>query len=1141
MKEPTPTADDPALEELISQVADDFLERRARGERPDAEEYARRHPAAAAALRRLLPALAALGRAGAEPAPLPPGPAGYALLGELGRGGMGVVYRARQLSLGRVVALKKIRAGALADADERDRFRREAEAAARLRHANVVQVYEVGEHDGLPYLALEYCPGGSLADALGGTPLAADAAARLTETLALAIEAAHRERVVHRDLKPANILLASGATQPGRDGDVAVVAPPAGPDREAWFLSVVPKVADFGLAKRLDESGATQSGAILGTPGYVAPEQASGNSKAVGPAADVYALGAILYEMLTGRPPFQAATPMETLLQVLEKEPVAPRQLQPKVPRDLETICLKCLEKDPRKRYAGAAALADDLRRFREGLPVAARPVGAAARLARWARRRPAAALAYGLTLLVVVFGGLGGGAAWLWRQAESALAGEQAARTDADNQKRRAEELRTQAEQAEQQATTAQRNEMGLRKALAHVSALHQVSLAHREWSENEIVRVGQLLEGCPEEHRHWEWRFVKRLCGAWLLSLPAPAYYTSAVFSPDGQRLAVAATGVDVYDVRSGQGLLTVKGLLRDRGQGTVVFSPDGQRLALAGNSALTVVDAGTGKKVLAIKTGYLICLVWSPDGKLLAGGGTEGPVRLWDAATGRETATLKVREGFITSLSFSPDGKRLAGNTGKEVIVWDVATGRRALPLEEENVGIFLNLAFSPDGRYLGASLADGLKVWDARTGRLIRVIDSGAVDGVNLAFGPDGRLASAGAGGTVRVWDVTTGQESLVLRGHTAGVHWVAFSPDGARLASVSLDGTLKVWDTRRDQEGATWGGKRHDNKITNLALSPDGRHVATCNRISVEGRIIGTEVWVRDARDGREVRLLKEGAGGPPLFGPAQDEVIDTIHGPLAFTPDGKHLAVARHPRGAPQEGHVKFLDVVTGREALRLSTHPVCLSLAFSPDGKRLAGGGSGGTVQVWDLETRQVILDVRAQGLAGRRNLVAFSPDGMRVALSASAAPGEEGARPVTVTVWDVRTGRELLTRPAGAGGVVALSFNAGGRRLASASGDFTLKEWDVDTGEETLSLKGDAPELVGGAFSPDGRRLAGGGTKLTVWDVETGREALSLKGPVNGVTAVAFSADGNHIAASGAEAVKVWDAAAPTAAAAK
>jgi formylglycine-generating enzyme required for sulfatase activity/tRNA A-37 threonylcarbamoyl transferase component Bud32 len=303
-------------------------------------------------------------------------PPGYELLGELGHGGMGVVYKARQVKANRVVALKMLRIGAHAAPADLRRFRTEAEAVARVQHRGIVQVFDVGEHRGMPFFSLEFCPGGSLADRLRERPLPPREAAEIVEVLARAVHAAHEGQVLHRDLKPSNVLLASDGT---------------------------PKIADFGLAKKLDDEGQTQSGAVMGTPSYMPPEQARGRVAELGPCADVYALGAVLYECLIGRPPFKAATVAETLVQVLGDDPVPPRRLNPAVPYDLETICVKCLAKEPARRYPTARALADDLRRYRAGEPITARPAGRLERAAKWAKRRPALAALLGVTLLAIV------------------------------------------------------------------------------------------------------------------------------------------------------------------------------------------------------------------------------------------------------------------------------------------------------------------------------------------------------------------------------------------------------------------------------------------------------------------------------------------------------------------------------------------------------------------------------------------------------------------------------------------------------------------------------------------------------------------------------------------------------------------
>jgi serine/threonine protein kinase/tetratricopeptide (TPR) repeat protein len=383
----TPEPDRAAL--LRELIALDMAYRRQAGEQPQPDVYRDRFPFVSV-LARVTSGdpLATTPEAPAAATTSLPNVPGYELLRELGRGGMGVVYLARQLRLNRLVALKMVLAGEHARPDDLLRFLAEAEAIAQLQHPHIVQIYEVGQHAGLPFFALEYLDGGSLAHKLQGTPLPAREAAQLVETLAQAVQAAHARGIIHRDLKPANVLL----DQEGR-----------------------PKISDFGLAKRLDAGpGLTQTGLILGTPSYMAPEQAEGKGKEVGPAADVYALGATLYELLTGRPPFKAATPMETVRQVLEEEPVSPRRLQPGLARDLETICLTCLHKEPTRRYPTAEALAEDLRRYRQGEPITARPVGSGERLVKWVRRRPAGA---GLlaALLLLVLGGSSG--AWVLMQ----------------------------------------------------------------------------------------------------------------------------------------------------------------------------------------------------------------------------------------------------------------------------------------------------------------------------------------------------------------------------------------------------------------------------------------------------------------------------------------------------------------------------------------------------------------------------------------------------------------------------------------------------------------------------------------------------------------------------------------------------
>jgi WD40 repeat protein/serine/threonine protein kinase len=1039
------------------------------------------------------------------------GPQGYELLDEVGRGGMGIVYRARDVALGRDVAVKLLADRYSLDSHAAQRFLNEARITGQLQHPGIPAVHQVGHlPDGRPFLAMKLIKGCTLETVLKDRPgLSAERGRLLAvfEAVCQAVGYAHAHRVIHRDLKPANVMV-------GAFGEVQVM--------------------DWGLAKVLDEKGAapaedgsapevtrawtqvsptpeagshTQAGSLVGTPAFVPPEQAAGELAKVDERADVFGLGALLAVILTGKPPYvgESFEAVRVLAVRGKLDDCLARLEACGAEPELVSLCRQCLAFEPADRPRDAGEVAQAVARLRSAAEERARTAerdkaAADARSEEQRRKRRWQLAAAGL-VVVALAGGLVGLGAYLRAQTEA----------NADLEAKNSELAAAQGE-------------------LETTLYLQRIALADREWSANNLSRMEALLEQCPSDLRGWEWHYLKRLRYSNRTPLRHESAVISVAFNRDGQLLVTGAQAgvVTVWQAKTGQELR--KWLAHRENVTSVEFSPNGRYIAtgswdrtvkvwdlekvLQGEVRVPFVQL---KQTLPVRS-----VTFSPDGQRLASAAgraadEKGELKVWDLDTGQEALTLSGFTWGVYCVRFSPDGRQVATASAELVKLWDAQNGQEQLTCRDP-LGNLQEVSFSPDGRRLaavGGHIAAHpdreIKVWDAQTGQEVLNL-RGHVGGLrSVAFSPDGRrLASAGLGQTVKLWDVASGQEVLTLPGHLDNVFCLAFSPDGHQLASGSTDKTVWIWDATPVErepgpEYLTLHG--HTGAVTDVAFHPtDGRHLASAGS---DGTV---RVW--DAWSGKELYSL---AGSPSGMGLR-----------LAYSPDGRHLAAVEsgaYP-GSRSDRPLRVWDTATSKETRGFGGHTSGdLCLAFSPDSRHFASAGFDHTVRLWDATTGKEVQAFKhhswpIHGVAFR------PPDGRNLA---------SGSADSTVRVWDWTTGEEpRVLEPGHAARVASVAFSRDGELLASGGGDRTVKVWDARTWKLLHDLHDPTGAVQCVAFGRDRRRLAWGSTDSTVkvWD-GPGTETHVLRGHTSWVWGLAFSRDGQWIASASLDGtVKVWKA---------
>ncbi len=1019
----------------------------------------------------------------AQPADWPRLP-GLELLEVLGAGGMGVVYKARQPALDRTVAVKLLRDAHLAGSAQRERFLQEARAVARLQHPNLVQVYELGEvatagdRSSQPYLVLEYVAGGSLSERLRGTPQPPREAARLVETLAEAIHYAHRQGVIHRDLKPGNVLLVSGGVVSAEwsriESDDTTHHSP--------LTTHQPKITDFGLAKFLAGGDLTRTGDVLGTPSYMAPEQTEGKPGGITAAADVYGLGTILFEALTGRPPFMAETAAATVIQVQQDEPVPPRRLQPTVPRDLETICLKCLHKDPARRFATAQDLADDLRRFRLGEPILTRPVGSAERALRWCRRKPVLAGLVAAVALLFGIVAIGGpvAAVRIARQRDRAEEHVRLAREELWNASLQQGRAERRSGQMGQRYTGLQalaraaalRPSLELRDEAIACLALPDLRLI-RQWVANPLFESGIAFDQRLERYTTIADGVISIRQVAndrELFSVKSPGMRglgAFPMFSPDGKFLAAQAfvtqRGLCCCIVDLEQRRTTLEAAITNNGQSSA-FSPDGAWVAIAlRDGALVTYETASGREVRRFERFPPVShMAFHPTERMLAVAvWRQRNVEIRDLESGDVSATL-THASNVASLSWGgADGRVLAvGTEAGPIVLWDMASGRELAFLEGHTSNV-ASVFFNNAGDVLAsAAWDDTTRLWDPFRARQLIV-----APGFGMGFRDDGRQLAFRLGENAGVWEVSlTGACRTLVHGPGApsrrpadyrGPWGLDYHPRGHLLASSGQDG-IRLWDPRSGRERA----HLPINQTDTVLFHPNGARLISFG----QG---GLRCWTLRSEPG-------DPDDGLPL-GPArrlQGPANGYWHRRACCWGPGGHTLAAVANRG---DTLVTVLPFETpGAPVTFKGPAAAYASVAMSSDGHWLAASPwNESRIIVWETKSGKAVKEFAGSRPGANSTNVFFSPDAQWLVVG-----GQREFRFFRAGSWEpgLAISRDHLENRPG-----HLAFTSDGKMMALTWSRQLVRLVDTATGQVLATLTSPDPQPISRlCFSPDDQQLA-------------------------------------------------------------